>query len=108
MITTSMAPKKIYTHPSSDDLMLDAQDKKYVLKLRDLPANEKPREKLIKYGPSVLSLAELFAVVLNVGTKKEEVLTMSRRLLKEYGDSVIVNQKDPNKIKDLLSIPLGK
>jgi DNA repair protein RadC len=65
------------------------------LKLRDLPADEKLREKLIKFGPSVLSLAELFAVVLNVGTKKKEVLTMSRRLLKEYGESAIVNQSMP-------------
>jgi DNA repair protein RadC len=105
-----MASKKIYLQPSSGDLILDndAKDKQYILKLRDLPANEKPREKLVKYGPSVLSLAELFAIVLNVGTKKEEVLTMSRRLLKEYGDSAIVNQKDPEKIKELLGIPLGK
>lgn len=110
MIQTTMTSKKIYLQPSSGDLMLDAseKDKQYVLKLRDLPADEKPREKLVKYGPSVLSLAELFAVVLNVGTKKEEVLTMSRRLLKEYGDSAIVNQKDPAKISELLGIPLGK
>jgi DNA repair protein RadC len=103
-----MSPKKIYLQPASSDLILDEQDKKYVLKLRDLPANEKPREKLVKYGPSILSLAELFAVILNVGTKKEEVLTMSRRILKEYGDSAIVNQKDPKKIAELLDIPLGK
>ena len=106
-----MGSKKIYLQPTSGDLILDndgEKDKQYILKLRDLPANEKPREKLVKYGPSVLSLAELFAIVLNVGTKKEEVLTMSRRLLKEYGDSAIVNQKDPVKISELLGIPLGK
>jgi DNA repair protein RadC len=103
-----MTTPKLYNQPASQDLILDEQDKKYVLKLRDLPEDEKPREKLIKYGPGSLSLAELFAVVLNVGTKKEEVLAMSRRLLKEYGDSAIVNQKDPQKIKDLLGIPLGK
>lgn len=111
MKTSLMAPQKIYNQSTSEDFVLDHQDshdKKYVLKLRDLPADEKPREKLIKYGPSTLSLAELFAVVLNVGTKKEEVLAMSRRLLKEYGDSAIVNQKDPQKIKELLDIPLGK
>jgi DNA repair protein RadC len=108
MKTTMMATQKIYNQPVASDLILDESDKKYVLKLRDLPADEKPREKLLKYGPSALSLAELFAVVLNVGTKKEEVLSMSRRLLKEYGDSAIVNQKDPQKIKDLLGIPLGK
>jgi DNA repair protein RadC len=33
---------------------------------------------------------------------------MSRRLLKEYGDSVIVNQRDPEKVKELLGIPLVK
>ncbi len=102
--------KKLYAQPSGGDLVLDndGPEKKYVLRLRDLPADEKPREKMVKYGPSVLSLAELFAVVLNVGTKKEEVLTMSRRLLKEYGDSAIVDQKDPQKMSDLLGIPLGK
>lgn len=106
-----MTRTKIYTQASSGELMLDGGDKKdkqYVLKLRDLPANEKPREKMIKYGSASLSLAELFAVVLNVGTKKEEVLAMSRRLLKEYGDSAIIHQKDPNKVKDMLGIPLGK
>ncbi|HEY5220551.1 MAG TPA: DNA repair protein RadC [Candidatus Paceibacterota bacterium] len=111
MTPTLMASKKLYSQTSSGDLVLDSgneNDKQYILKLRDLPADEKPREKLVKHGPSVLSLAELFAVVLNVGTKKEEVLTMSRRLLKEYGDSAIVNQKDPAKISELLGIPLGK
>ena len=110
MMITTMPSKKLYSQASSGDLVLDndGQDKQYILKLRDLPANEKPREKLVKYGPSMLSLAELFAVMLNVGTKKEEILTMSRRLLKEYGDSAIVNQKDPNKISELLDIPLGK
>jgi len=110
MNTITMPSKKLYSQASSGDLVLDGDghDKQYVLRLRDLPADEKPREKLIKYGPSVLSLAELFAVVLNVGTKKEEVLTMSRRLLKEYGDSAIVNQKDPAKISELLDIPIGK
>ncbi len=91
----------------SGDAILD-EDKEYVLKLRDLPANEKPREKLMKYGPQVLTLEELLALVLNVGTKKEEVLTMSRRLLKEYGSNAIIHQKDPKKVQQALGIPLVK
>jgi DNA repair protein RadC len=105
MITTyRMEPLYFQT---SGELILD-EDKKYNLKLRDLPADEKPREKLIKYGPQTLSFAELIAIVLNVGTKKEEVLTMSRRLLKEYGNSAVVYQKDPKKIQEMLGIPLVK
>ena len=72
-----MAPRKIYLQQSSGEMVLDeGRDKQYVLKLRDLPANEKPREKMIKYGSAALTLAELFAVILNVGTKKEEVLAL--------------------------------
>ena len=92
---------------TSGDLMLD-EEKHYILKLRDLPVNERPREKLLKYGPQVLTLEELIALVLNVGTKKEEVLTMARRLLKEYGDNAIIHQKDPKKVQDALGIPLVK
>lgn len=95
------------------DLVLDESvsknpDKKYILKIRDLPAEEKPREKLIKYGPSVLSVSELLAVILNVGTKKEDVLEMSNRLLKEYGEKAIINQKDPRKLEEASDIPLTK
>src|ERR1700722_3505608 len=104
---TTIPEKRLYAQTDTD-LLLDGQDKKYVLRLRDLPEEDKPREKLIKHGPGVLSVAELLAIILNVGTKKEDVLAMSRRLLKEYGDSVIVNQKDPKKIQELLGIPLGK
>ncbi len=111
MADLTMPRQKIYLQPVPRDLVSEGEigdPKEYVLRLRDLPKEEKPREKLVKYGPSTLSVAELFAVVLNVGTKKEEVLTMARRLLKEYGDSAIVSQKDPNKVKDMLGIPLGK
>jgi len=107
MPTIFSPSQKMYLQNGSD-LVLDEQDKQYTLKLRDLPIEERPREKLIKYGPTVLSLGELLAVILGVGTKKEEVLTMSRRLLREYGESPIVNQKDPQKIKDMLGIPLAK
>lgn len=114
-----MPVKKLYTQ-KDNDLVLEHEgaataangaagpDKKYVLRLRDMPAEDKPREKLMKHGSSVLSITELLAVVMNVGTKKEDVLAMSRRLVKEYGDSVIVTQRDPKKISELLDIPIGK
>ncbi len=83
-------------------------DKKYILRIRDLPQEEKPREKLVKYGPAALSVAELLTVVLGAGTKKEGVLAMSKRLLKEYGENALVSQKDPKKVQATLGIPLVK
>lgn len=108
MPIASALREKLYLQNGSGDLVLDPGEKTYVLRLRDLPAEEKPREKLMKYGPANLSVTELIAIVLGVGTRREEVFAMSRRLLKEYGDSAIVNQKDPKKIRELLDIPLVK
>lgn len=90
------------------DLVLDHQEKTYLLRIRDLPPEEKPREKMIKYGPAVLSVSELLAVILGVGTRNEEVLSMSSRVLKEYGEQGIVSQRDPKKIRAALRIPLVK
>lgn len=80
----------------------------YDLRLRDLPEDEKPREKLLAYGPAPLSLAELVAIVLNVGTKSEDVLSMSKRLVKEYGVSALSSQMDPGQLSVDLNIPIGK
>lgn len=107
MTITTGSARVLYLQ-NTEDLILDNQEKQYVLRVRDLPTEEKPREKLMKYGPATLSVAELLMVVLNAGTKKEGVLAMSRRLIKEYGDSAMVNQRDPKKMSEALEIPLVK
>lgn len=50
-----------------------------------LPHCERPREKLIKYGPESLSLAELLAILLRTGRKGEDVAALSQSLLKRMG-----------------------
>jgi DNA repair protein RadC len=79
-----------------------------ISKVKDLPDEEKPREKMLENGPGALSAAELLAVVLGVGTKKEEVFSMSSRLLREYGEKGIAYQKSPQVIEKDLGIPLVK
>ena len=56
----------------------------YKLKIKDLPLEERPRERLIKQGPKALSIAELLAVIIRTGNKKENVLEVSNKLVKEY------------------------
>lgn len=91
-----------------NNLVLDNSDKKYVLRIKDLAEDDKPREKMIKHGPSVLSAEELIAVILNAGTKKEEVMSMSSRILKEYGDNNIIHQTNPATLAKDCDIPLVK
>jgi DNA repair protein RadC len=53
------------------------------LTIHDLPRVERPREKLIKYGPDRLSNAELLAIILRTGRKGENVLALSSRILRK-------------------------
>ncbi len=96
-----------YTFPH-DLTFLDNDERRYILTVRDLPKEEKPRERLATEGPGALSTAELLAVILNVGTTKEEVLTMARRIIKDYGERGIMSQKDVKRMAEDLDIPLGK
>lgn len=85
-----------------------SEERTYVLKIRDVPEDDRPRERLIAKGPAALSSAELLAVILNTGTQKEDVLAMSARIMKEYGEKSIMVQKDAAKLSTDLGIPAGK
>lgn len=85
-----------------------AENKKYVLSIRDLPNDQKPREKALSLGVEGLSVQELLAIILNTGTKKEGVLEMSQRILKEYGEKALVGKVPPKKLSLDLDIPLIK
>lgn len=97
-------PYKISDH----NFVLNHGKQYKILRVKDLPDEEKPREKIIKNGVGSLSSAELLAVILGVGTKKEEVFSMSSRLLREYGEKGIAYQKNPSVIEKDLRIPIAK
>jgi DNA repair protein RadC len=52
--------------------------------IKDLPAQERPRERLARVGEGALSTAELLAIILRVGVGGESALAMARRLLSAY------------------------
>jgi DNA repair protein RadC len=56
----------------------------YRLTIKELPADERPREKLRLRGAASLSTAELLAIVLNTGIKGETVIDLAQRLLVEH------------------------
>ena len=55
------------------------------LKVTDLPASERPRERLIRLGAEALSEHELLACILGRGIAGESVLISARRLLAAFG-----------------------
>lgn len=53
--------------------------------IKDMPADERPRERLAHAGSAALSTAELLAIILRTGVSGENVLDVSQRLLAKYG-----------------------
>lgn len=54
--------------------------------IRDWPAAERPREKLIRQGPGALSDAELLAIFLRTGLPGKSAVDVARDLLTRFGD----------------------
>jgi DNA repair protein RadC len=73
-----------------------------------MPLPERPREKMLAAGPQALSIAELVAVLWGVGTKREEVLVMAKRTLREYGEKAVGNELSPERLAEAADIPLQK
>lgn len=55
------------------------------MKIKDVPLDERPREKAKKYGMEVLTNAELLAIILKTGNKKESAIELSQKLINKIG-----------------------
>ena len=51
------------------------------LKMKELPISERPYEKLEIYGAEMLSNAELLAIIIKTGNKKETAVTLAQKIL---------------------------
>ncbi len=90
------------------DLVFAETEDQYVLRVRDMAEDERPREKMLRGGSAGLSVAELVAILWGVGSRKEDVLAMARRTVKEYGEKAISNELDPRRLSSTADIPLTK
>jgi DNA repair protein RadC len=64
-----------YTHARLD----------YHATVRELPSNERPRERLQHFGAGALSQAELLAIILRTGSRGDNALELANKLLSKYG-----------------------
>ena len=93
----------------SDALILDRSwSGDYVYTIHDLPADEKPREKLLAHGPEALTVQELTVLLLITGTTRENILDMTNRVIRDYGERNVFAERDAQKLAADLDIPLVK
>ncbi len=55
------------------------------IRIVDLPAQERPRERLAAHGPEGLSNAELIAILLRTGMKGKSAIAIAQELLAKFG-----------------------
>lgn len=73
-------------------------------KIKELPLDDRPREKLLLRGPYALSDSELLAIILRTGTKGKSVIELARDLLKESSSLNSLSNKTIPALKKIKGI----
>jgi len=76
--------------------------------VRDLPRQERPRERLQKFGPEALSAQELLALVIGRGIPKKSVMSIAQELLAKFGNIKAIGQATIEELCQIKGIGLAK
>ncbi|MCZ7355544.1 MAG: DNA repair protein RadC [Candidatus Methanoperedens sp.] len=79
----------------------------YKIRIQDMRKEERPRERLLKSGPSVLSDSELLAIILRTGSQNENVINLSQRILSQYSLKQL-SQTNHSQLMDIHGIKESK
>jgi DNA repair protein RadC len=76
--------------------------------LHDIPINERPRERLVKYGVEALSLQELLSLIFGRGVKGESVINISQKLISNFGSLNKLSEASIEELKKVRGLGLAK
>lgn len=76
--------------------------------VKDIPVNERPRERMINYGSESLSNAELLAILLRTGSSTESVFNLAQRILAEIGQIQGLHEISINELTKIKGIGPAK
>ena len=79
----------------------------YKLRIEDIPAEERPSNRLISNGPSSLSNAELLSIILKSGSVAENAINLSQRVLSQF-DLKQLSAVDATQLMKIHGIKSGK
>jgi DNA repair protein RadC len=79
-----------------------------VYTMRDVPQEERPRERMLRSGAQALSNAELLAILLRTGTVNESAISLAQRLLVEAGGLRKLLEMDVSQLTALKGIGNAK
>ena len=76
--------------------------------VRDLPRQERPRERLQKFGSEALSAQELLALVIGRGIPNKSVMNIAQELLTRFGNIKAISQATIEELSQIKGIGLAK
>lgn len=76
--------------------------------LNDLPIEERPRERLVKYGVESLSLQELLSLIFGRGVKGESVSNISQKLISTFSSLDQLSEASIEELKKIKGLGLAK
>jgi DNA repair protein RadC len=78
------------------------------VRMCDMPQVERPRERLAKAGPSVLSSQELLAIILRVGSEGDSAISLANRVLARFGSLDNLAQATVPELCEIRGIGIAK
>lgn len=79
-----------------------------VVRIADLPPDQRPRERLLRFGSHALTDAELVAVLLSAGKPGENALSLAHRLLYAVGGVPGLARTRPEQLTGLVGVGPAK
>ncbi len=76
--------------------------------IHDLPAEERPRERLVKFGEQALSVQELLQLILGRGVAGESIATTAQKLLTQFGSLQKLSEASIEELSLVKGIGLAK
>jgi len=76
--------------------------------IHDLPKDERPRERLVKFGEQALSAQELLQLILGRGIAGESVAVTSQKLLSHFGSLQKLSEASIEELSSIKGIGLAK
>lgn len=76
--------------------------------IHDLPADERPRERLVKFGEQALSAQELLQLILGRGIAGESVAVTAQKLLSQFGSLQKLAEASIEELSSIKGIGLAK
>lgn len=80
----------------------------YNLTIKDLPKEERPREKLCKFGTQAMSTSELLALIIRTGSQSDTAIELANKLLTHIGGLKFIGDLGVEELQEVKGIGVAK